>query len=207
MKNAWCILKTNFRLAIQNNLFLAVAFLMAVPFVRGTENLDAVRSAECLEQFVALIGIFLIVPLAAPEQSKSTWELVAVKRISAWSILFVRILMAILILIILTSFFAGSMVLKQCTFPYISYVAGTVVTEMTLGSIGLLVAVLCNSVVAGYLVSMGYFLFNFLGNVSGENVFYLFSMGTENYGIKLWLLGVSILIIAATLIYERQKKY
>lgn len=207
MRNALCILKANFHLAIQNNLFLAVAFLIAVPFVRGTENLDAVRSAECLEQFVALIGIFLIVPIAVPEQSKSIWELIAVRRISAWLVLLVRILMAILILIILTSFFAGSMILKQCTFPYISYVTGTVVTEMVLGSVGLFVAVLCNSVVAGYLVSMGFFLLNFLGNVSSESFFYLFSMGTENYGIKMWLLGFSILIIAITLFYERQKKY
>lgn len=207
MRNALCILKTNFHLAIQNNLFLAAAFLIAVPFVRGTENLDAVRSAECLEQFAALIGIFLIVPLAVPEQSKGIWEWIAVRRISAWSILLVRILMAILILIILTSFFAGSMILKQCTFPYIRYVTGTVITEMTLGSIGLLAAVLCNSVVAGYLVSMGYFLLNFLGNVSSESIFYLFSMGTENQGIKMYHFGFSVLITALTLFYEKQKDY
>ena len=205
MKNVWCILKTNFRLAIQNNMFLAIVFLTAIPFVRGTENLDAVRSAECLEQFAALIGIFLIVPLAVPEQSKRIWELVAARRISTWSILFVRILMAIFILIILTGLFAGSMILKRCTFPYIRYVAGTVATEMMLGSIGLLAAVLCNSVVTGYLVSMGYFLFHFLGNVSSESIFYLFSMERENYATKIWLWGFHIFITAITLFYEKQK--
>lgn len=205
MKNAWCILKTNFQLAIQHNLLLAIVFLMILPFIRGTENLDAIRSAECLEQFASLIGIFLLVPLAVPEQSKSIWEVTAVRKISTWSILLVRILVAILILIILTSVFAGSMLLKQCTFPYLCYVAGTVATELALGSIGLLAAVLCRSVVAGYFVSMGYFLIHYMGNVSSENIFYLFSMGTENYRTKIWLLGFSIAIMAITLCCEKKR--
>lgn len=60
------------------------------------------------------------------------------------------------------------------------------------------------AVIAGYLASIGYFLLNYLGNISGTNIFCLFSMGTGNFITKIWLLGISILLIAITLAYEKK---
>lgn len=57
IKNAWGICKINFVLAVRNNLFLAAAYLMVLPLLRGIANLDMVRSAECLEQAAILTGI------------------------------------------------------------------------------------------------------------------------------------------------------
>ena len=74
-----------------------------------------------------------------------------------------------------------------------------------LGSIGLFAAVLSDSVIAGYLVSAGYFLLNDLGNIPGTSVFYLFSMETGNFMKKVWLLGTSILMITITLYYVKKK--
>ena len=176
---------------------------MLIPIVRGIENLDAVRSAECLEQSVILIGIFLVVPLGAPEQSKAIQEIIGTKIFPQWIILFIRLTMALVTLIILTGIFAGIMIGNNCTFPYIPYVVGTVISAIALGSIGFLVSVLSNSVVAGYLVSIGYFLFNFLGDISSENIFYLFSVGTGNYMTKIWLALFSAILITITLIYEK----
>lgn len=184
-------------------MLLAVGFLLLIPLVRGIANLDTVRSAECLEQSVVLIGIFLIVPLSVPEHPKAIRELVTTKKIQMWTILLIRMVMAFFLLTIMTGIFAGIMVLNNCTFPYMSYVAGTVVSEVALGSVGLLVSVLCNSVVAGYLTSIGYFLFNFLGDISSKSIFYLFSMGTENYTTKVWLIGLGILLIVITLLYKK----
>lgn len=207
MANVLDIFKTNFGLSLRNNLLLAICYLLLIPIVRGTANLDAVRSAECLEQSVILIGIFLIVPLNAPEQSKAIQEIIGTKKLPQWLIQFVRLIMALAALIILTSIFAGIMKGNNCTFPVIPYVAGTVISELTLGSVGFLVSVLSNSVIAGYLTAMGYFLFNFLGDISSKSIFYLFSMGTENYIVKLWLALFSVLLIAISLIYEKKKTY
>lgn len=207
MANVLDIFKTNFGLSLRNNLLLAICYLLLIPIVRGTANLDAVRSAECLEQSVILIGIFLIVPLNAPEQSKAIQEIISTKKLPRWLILFVRLIMALVALIILTSIFAGIMKGNNCTFPVIPYVTGTVISELTLGSVGFLVSVLSNSVIAGYLTAMGYFLFNFLGDISSKSIFYLFSMGTENYIVKLWLALFSVLLIAISLIYEKKKTY
>lgn len=153
-KSAWGILKVNFQLAIQNNMLLALGFLLTIPWVRGIANLDAVRSAECLEQSVVLIGTLLIVPLSSPEHPKEIRELVSTKKVPPKQILLMRLLMALLLLIVMTSIFAGIMLLNHCTFPYMNYVTKTVLMEIVLGGIGLLVAAPCNSVVAGYLASI-----------------------------------------------------
>ncbi len=205
MVRLWGILKANFRLCIQNNLLLAALYLLIVPVLRGIENLNEVYSAECLEQSVILIGILLIVPLHAAEQEAAIREVVFIRKISQWMILLIRVIMAMLMLVFLTGIFAKIMVMKNCTFPYMSYVMGTVISEMALGCIGFFVAVLSDSVIAGYLVSIGYFLFNYLGNISGTNVFCLFSMGTGNFTTKVWLLGISILLVTVTLLYIKKK--
>lgn len=177
---------------------------MTIPLLRGIANLDMVHSAECLEQSVILIGIFLIVPLNVPEQSKAIQEVVCTRKIQHWKILLLRLAMSSLFLILLVCLFAGIMIWKNCNFPFMAYAAGTIVSAMALGSLGFAIAILSNSAIVGYLASAGYFLLNFLGNVSEKNSFYLFSMGKGNYTTKIYLLGCSLLMIAASLICVRK---
>lgn len=206
MVRLWGILKANFRLSIRNNLSLAILYLLIIPVLRSIENLNEIYSAECLEQSVILIGILLIVPLHAAEHEAVIWDVVFTRKIPQWMVLLIRMITAIVMLVFLTGIFAKIMIAKNCTFPYVSYVMGTVISEMALGSIGFFAAVLSDSVIAGYLVSIGYFLFNYLGNISGTNIFCLFSMGTGNFITKIWLLGISILLIAITLAYVKKKE-
>lgn len=203
MESIWGIFKANFHLAIKNNVFLSGVYLSTVPLLRGIANLDAARSAECLEQSVILIGILLIVPLNAPEQSKEIREVVCTRKIPHWSILLLRLIMATAVLIVMTGIFSGILVWKNCTFPFVPYMAGTVISAMALGSTGFLISVLGNSVVAGYLAAAGCFLVNLLGGVSDESVFYLFSMGAGSFTAKGWLFGGSIAAVGAALFYEK----
>lgn len=198
------ILKTNFQLSIQNNLLLAGLYLLIVPALRAIENLDEVHSAECLEQSVIIIGIILIVPMNVAEQGAAIREVVFTRKIPQWKVLFARILMAVVILVLLTGIFAEIMKMKNCTFPYMNYVTGTVISEIALGSIGFFAAVLSDSVVVGYLVSIGYFLINYLGNLSGAGIFCLFSMAAGNFMTKIWLFGISILLMTVTLVYVKK---
>ena len=206
MVRLWGILKVNFRLSIRNNLSIAILYLLIIPVLRSIENLNEIYSAECLEQSVILIGILLIVPLHAAEQEAVIWDVVFTRKIPQWMVLLIRMITAIVMLVFLTGIFAEIMIVKNCTFPYMSYVVGTVISELALGSVGFFAAVLSNSVIAGYLVSIGYFLFNYLGNISDTNIFCLFSMRTGDFITKVWLFGISVLLITITLIYEKKKK-
>ena len=163
---AFSIFKVNFLLAVRTNLLLAAAYLLSISLFRGIANLDMVHSAECLEQSVILVGIFLIVPLNVPEQSKPIQEVVYTTKISHWKILLLRFIMSTLLLIMMVSLFSGIMVWKNCTFPFAAYVAGTVISAMALGSLGFAVSILSNSFMAGYLASAAYFLLNFVGNTT-----------------------------------------
>ena len=174
INDAWNILKTNFHLAIQNNLLLAIAYLLLIPVFRGIANLNSIYSAECLEQSVTLIGILLIVPLLAPEQNAAIREVLFTKPISQWKILFTRVILSLITLIILTCTFAGIMIWNGCTFPYWNYVAGTIISELALGNIGFFTAVITHSTLTGYFISIGYFLLNFLGNISSQSIFIYF---------------------------------
>jgi len=167
-------------LAVRNNLFLAIVYLLIIPLLRGISNLDMVRSAECLEQAVILTGIFLIAPLPAPEQSMAIQDVVCTKKIPHWKILLLRFIMSMLLLIMMVCLFSGIMVWKNCIFPFMPYVAGTVISAMALGSFGFAAAIFSNSVIVGYLASIGYFLLNSLGNVSEDSIFYLFSNARSN---------------------------
>lgn len=194
-------------MAVRNKLFLAAIYLLIIPLLRGIANLDMVRSAECLEQSVILIGIFLIVPLNAPEQSKAIREVVCTKKIPHWKILLLRFIMSMLLLIMMISLFSVIMIWKNCTFPFVPYVAGTVISAMALGSLGFGAAILSNSVIAGYLASVGYYLLNSLGNIPDDSIFYLFSMGKGDYDTKIWLLGLGVLLIAVVFMYEKRREY
>ena len=209
MVRLWGILKANFRLSIRNNLSLAILYLLIIPVLRSIENLNEIYSAECLEQSVILIGILLIVPLHAAEHEAVIRDVVFTRKIPQWMVLLIRMITAIVMLVFLTGIFAEIMIVKNCTFPYMSYVVGTVISELALGSVGFFAAVLSNSVIAGYLVSIGYFLFNYLGNISDTNIFFLFclfSMRTGDFITKVWLFGISVLMITNTLIYVKKKK-
>ena len=206
MVRLWGILKANFRLSIRNNLSIAILYLLIIPVLRSIENLNEIYSAECLEQSVILIGILLIVPLHAAEHEAVIRDVVFTRKIPQWMVLLIRMITAIEMLVLLTGIFAEIMIVKNCTFPYMSYVVGTVISELALGSVGFFAAVLSNSVIAGYLVSIGYFLFNYLGNISDTNIFCLFSMRTGDFITKVWLFGISVLMITNTLIYVKKKK-
>ena len=198
-----CISTINFILAVRTNLLLAAAYLLTIPLLRGIANLDMVHSAECLEQSVILIGIFLIVPLNVPEQSKAIQEVVCTRKIPHWKILSLRLAMSTLFLILLVCLFAGIMIWKNCNFPFMVYAAGTIVSAMVLGSLGFVIAIVTNSVIAGYLASAGYFLLNILGNIPEESIFYLFSIEKGNYTTKIYLLGWSLLMLAVSCLFNK----
>ena len=112
MGRLWGILKVNFRLSIQNNLLRAVLYLLIVPVLRSIKNLNEVYSAECLEQSVILIGILLIVPLHAAEHEAAIREAVSTRKVPQWMILFIRLMMAVLMLVFLTGIFAEIMIMN-----------------------------------------------------------------------------------------------
>ncbi len=202
LKNGSLLLRANWALSIRLNLCLSILYLCFIPMIRGISDLDAVHSAECLEQSVALIGIFLFVPLSRPEQNKGIQEIVFSKKKSYLSILLLRFCMSFFCLVALVSLFSAVMAARGCAFPFTEYVLGTLISSLTLGGLGLLAAVCTNNVIAGYFLSVGYFTLNFPGVINGNSRLSLFSMSNGIFGTKYWLLAISGLCFLLTAIYQ-----
>lgn len=197
------MLRVNCRLCIKDNLLVSIVYLFLIPMIRGISNLDKIHTAECLEQAVTFIGVFLLVPIVKPEQSCEIRETVFSKRLSYSKILLLRLTIAVLILIILIMGFSLVMLVHNCLFPFWPYVAGTFVSAVALGSCGLFVSSLSNNVIAGYFSSAGYFILNLLGAITDKSILYLFAMSNGGYITKYWLLIMSLLLIVGVFLYER----
>lgn len=187
IQNDLVLLKTNWRLCISANLIAAIAYLLFIPLMRGISNLDAVQSAECLEQSAALTGILLLVPLSSPEQNRAVQDSVFIRKKSYASVLLLRICLALCALSALIVSFAGIMTGLNCVFPYWPYVFGTIATALILGGCGLLASAVAGSTIAGYFLSCAYYM---LGLFGGEKIlgdFSLFSMGSGDFTAKYLL--------------------
>ena len=63
-------------------MLLAAAYTFLIPVIRGSSNLDAVRSADVFGQSLTLIGVFLFVPITSQELESGIKEIVYTK---VWS--------------------------------------------------------------------------------------------------------------------------
>lgn len=193
-------------LVVRSEIIVTLLYLVFVPIIRGVANLDALHTAECLEQTISLIGIFLLVPLTAPEQSKETQEIIFSKPKSYGIILFVRLVVVSLLMLILVGAFAVVMLALQCTFPFVSYILGTYSTALVLGGSGLLAATLLNDQIAGYCLSLGYYLMNLLGGINANSRLFLFSMSEGDMATKGTLAVIGTVCILIVLFLQRIRR-
>lgn len=180
-----------------------MGYLSFISIIRGISNLDEVHTAECLEQAVACIGVFLLVPIVKLEQSNEIQEVLFSKKVTYSKILALRLATAIVVLLFLIIGFSGVMLVLNCKFPFWTYATGTFVSALALGSCGFLVSSLYNNVILGYFTSAGYFILNLLGAISSKSILSLFSMSNGIYDTKYWLLALSILLMAGVFLNEQ----
>ena len=193
------IIWTQFKLIIFFGLLLSAILLLGAPVFVGLKYLDETASAVVLERYVSLVGIILVVPLFFPEQDKNISEVIEAKYTSHNMIIFCRLVLSILIVFALISLMALIMYLGECSFPVGKYILGTFVSALALGSLGFAGAGITNNIIAGYLVSVCYYILNMgLGKKLGN--FYLFSMSRGSFDEKYYLLGAALLIIVTTFV-------
>lgn len=80
LQNYGIFLKKNICLSLKSNIVLSIILLLAIPIVRSVGNLTVVLSAECLELFVSLIGITMIIPITKNEHNTEIREIIFGKK-------------------------------------------------------------------------------------------------------------------------------
>lgn len=151
--NLLTITGSNLRLNLKQTLFPALLLLLVIPLIYGTTNLDSIKSADCLERMVALIGLPLFVPLLKPEQEAGMDAIIGLRPFPHWIIVTLRIGLSLLCAAALTLAFEGCMRMGDCSFPVGVYALRTLAAVMTLGFVGLLASALSGNTAVGFLVS------------------------------------------------------
>lgn len=165
--------------------------------IRGISNLDAVHSADVFGQSLALIGVFLFVPIASQELESGIKEIVYTKVWSYKKSVSIRLICGFLLISVIVTIFAGVMQLKNCNFPFLEYISVTILYAVFLGLLGLLFSQVANNVIVGYLASLGYWSFCQFHILTEWNLMYLFPIvsGTVYMEKLLILVGMNVLLL------------
>ena len=148
----------NFRLNTGKSWVTAAAVLCMVPLYRGISNLDALHSAECLNEAAVFAGILLLTPAGAPEQDRRIRELIRSKYIRRIAVIMLRLLMAAAAAAVSIAVFAMVMRSCGCRFPYAEYTAAAVMRAFLFGGTGAAAGLGAENVIVGYLVAAGMYL-------------------------------------------------
>ncbi|MBB6630335.1 ABC transporter permease [Clostridium algidicarnis] len=206
-ENRLDLVKANIKLVTLNNIGVAAVLLFILPFIQGVENLDPVSSAICLENYVSVIGIILLVPIFAPEEATEINEIVTSKSMSQCKIYGVRIIIGLISIFILVTAFTLMLKHNNCDFPLLKYILGTFLSAIFLGSVGLFTSAISRSTIFGYMGSIIYLILNIMTKNKYVGKFYIMSMGHKGFNEKYWLLaGSAILILASPIIKFLKRK-
>ncbi len=152
-RNLLTVIGSNFRLNFKQTLFPAILLLFIIPLIYGTSNLDSVKSADCLERMVALIGLPMFVPLLKPEQEVGMAAVITMRRLPYRIILVLRMALSLICTAMLILVFEGYMRIGGCSFPASVFALRTLAAAMTLGFVGLLASAVSGNTAVGFLVS------------------------------------------------------
>ena len=182
-------LRIDLPLTFKNSLLLAAVYTFIIPVIRGISNLDNIHSADVFGQSLALIGVFLFIPIIRQELEVSVKEIVYTK---VWSYR-----KSVRMITVMITIFASIMRLQNCSFPFLKYVTVTILYAVFLGILGLLFSQLGNNVIIGYLASLGYWSFCQFDILTEENVLYIFPIisGEIEMGKLMILMSINSFLL------------
>ena len=191
-RNLLTIINSNLRLNMKQTLFPAILLLFVIPLIYGTSSLDSVKSADCLERMVSLIGLPMFVPLLKPEQKVGMDAIITMRLFPYGMIVVLRVVLSLICTALLILVFEGYMSIGGCSFPAYAYALRTLTVTMMLGFVGLLASAVSGNTAVGFLVS-----FCWYGVLQAENIGAVFrsvSNGICVYQVLL-LLGSGVAIV------------
>lgn len=187
-------------------MLLAVAYIFLIPVIRGISNLDNIHSADVFGQSLALIGIFVLIPITKQELEVAVKEIVYTKVWSYRKSVSIRLICGFLLIEIMVAVFASIMRLQNCDFPFLEYVSITILYAFFLGLLGLLFSQVGSNVITGYLASLGYWSFCQFKILTEENISYLFPIINGEIDMEKLLILVIVNICLLMLFFWIVKK-
>ncbi len=200
-KNILDFLRRDLPLTFKNSFLPAVTYISLIPVIRGISNLDNIHSADVFGQSLALIGIFVLIPITKQELEVTTKEIIYTKAWSYKKSISIRLICSFLLIAVMITVFACIMRLQNCDFPFLEYVSVTILYAVFLGLLGLLLAQAGSNVIIGYLASLGYWSFCQFKILTEENILYLFPIINGEIDTEKLLITVIVNICLSVLFF------
>lgn len=190
-------LSINLRRNSLAHISAAIVLTLLVPVLFSISALPEPLAAQPLEMYLPLTGMVLLVPVILPEQDKAVRETVRSRRTGQLSIYIMRILYSAAVIVLLYTAVVLLMRYKESDIP-LYMIAGGAAGSLFTGALGFAAACTADNVIAGYMVSMFYYLLNYTAG-SRLGRFYLFSVTTGADISKWWLAAGALILTAAGL--------
>ena len=204
-KSVLKITGVNLRHNFLPHFLLALFITLLTPVLFGTSSLNARDCAQPLEMFLSLNGIVLLTPVFMPEQDKNICDLIRSKKIDYLSVCALRLVYSVICLAVIFGIFTLFMYHSECEVT-LRHFAGGLSSAMFLGATGFFFAGVTGNGVIGYMVSIMYYIGNFILK-DDLKYWYLFSMSHGSFDGKCCLLVSSvILFLTAFVIIKKFEK-
>ncbi|MDO5560261.1 MAG: hypothetical protein Q4F95_11750 [Oscillospiraceae bacterium] len=198
------ITKTNLKHNLLPHILIAILVAALTPVFFGISSLNQTMAAQPLEIMVSLTGLILLTPVFLPEQNEAIRDVIRARKVTYLKICIIRLLISVIIMLMINAAFVLIMKSADSDVTLMHFFAGTI-SGLFLGSLGFAAAGITDSVSAGYMLSLLYYMINFSGK-KHLGIFFLFSYSGSSFTEKYYLLGFSIFLIVFTLVFKYFKK-
>lgn len=177
------------------NLAAAIGFCLLCPVLFDVHYMAFNDIAQVGELYLSVTGILLLPGLGKTEEKARSSEIIycrAFPYLKTWLLRVGLSAVVVFLLISAVMFYAS---VNHGSFDFFTVTGGAFVTAMYLGLVGLTVSTLQRELSAGYIVSFGYFMFEYFTRGRYTSRFYLFSLLNNDLKPKYILLAVSVLLL------------
>ena len=201
------IIKYNVDILFGVNTIIAAMFVGLMSLGFSFKGIDYFKMVKITELYLPLVGIILLAYITSIEKNNLIEELIYTKKFSGGLIFLMRlfintmVISFLLVLLFLYAMYEGAI------FPFDKVFIGSLVTAIFLGVLALTAYNLTNNLALGYMISFGYYFFEFSTKGKYSKEFYIFSLLKDSFAEKINLLiGVVVLLIINIIVmnYRRQ---
>ena len=189
------LLRYNAKILLRKEFLAGLIYLLFLPVIFNFRLLTLKEAATIGEIYFSLFGVIFLTSIIELDFLDGVAELVAIKKINPERTFFLRMMMIIIILSICTLSLYCYMLFQGSEFPISELFLGTLVTQISLGLLGVTAANLSRNLPFGYLFGVSYFFLEFLSQGRFTQRFYLFGLTQGDVESKYYLLLASLLLI------------
>lgn len=163
--------------------------------------------AQIGELYLSILGILLLPGLGKIEEKTNSCEIIYGKMRSYLPIWILRFILSS---VVVFSLIAGVILYARMNhgdFDFFAVTGGVFISALYLGLTGLTASNLQQEPSVGYIVSFGYYMFEYFSRGRYTSAFYVFSLLSHDYRPKYVLLAISSLLLLLNVIFLKYRHF